>query len=236
MNEEEKNIELFIKEYNCINDLNSIWNNPVLKMIRSMFNILPVPLNELVDASIEEIFHDFQSSKDKELCELIFSDESITLDDVKEVTFITDFARSLSAVRRLSSNKKVVYIANLFRNYHDTGVNEEVDEFEEFLSRLEDLSYRELKILAYLCECENKVPHIEPDKAVDQIATWDYFETTASKEFDLNINDIKSIMAGTVRSGFCNSFGITRPGHIKDVYYVTDYYKKFLNKISRGNT
>lgn len=233
MNEKENNIETFMGDYGYIKNLNSLWNKPVLKMIRSLFNIFPMPLNKLVDSSIEEMFRNFQSSKDEELCELIFSDESVTLDDVKDATFITDFARSLSAVRRLSTNKKVVYIANLFRNYHSSGVNEEIDEFEEFLSRLEDLSYRELKILAYLCDCENKVPHIEPDKAVDQLATWDYFEKTASKEFDLIINDVKSIVAGTVRSGFCNSFGITRPGHIKSVYYVTDYYKKFLNKISR---
>ena len=91
-------------------------NNPVVKStILSVLNSIPI-IGELIDSSIDSYLSSFQEAKRQELIALILSDVTITSDMVNDIEFIFNFAKTLEAVNRLSSNDKVKYFANLLKN------------------------------------------------------------------------------------------------------------------------
>lgn len=226
----EKDINEIVLEYKNTLMLHDVWKNPVVQCLYKALNLLPSPADVLVEGSIEFMLTHFQNAKEEELLDRIFSDNYITMEDLQDVQFILDFAKILAAVRRLSSNKKVVYMANLFKYYHH-GQQKSTDEFEEYLRRIEELSNRELEILAFLYHCEFRVPRIQPTNEIDQKAVYNLFEKEAPSEFNLSLDDILSILVGVTRSGFCSYWGVNYPGRIKNIYYITEYFRRFYEKI-----
>lgn len=213
-------------------DINEIYNNPVVKTVFGALNLFS-GLGQGLDAAVAMQISQFQKNKQDKLVEIIFADDSITMDDVQDLSFIMEFANMLKVVRQLSSNKKLDYIGKLFKNSF-TNKNGDSDEFEEFLFRLESLSYREIKILHYLWSCGDKVPRIYGNNKVDQVAAWDYFKANCVNdlnEFNLEYDIIMSILSGTVRSGFCDFFSRNTPGQTQKVYFVTKYFEKCIMKI-----
>ena len=137
-------------------DLADIKNNPIVKVtILSVLKAIPI-LGDLIDSSLDNCLTAFQESKRNELIELIISNANITSDMVNDVEFILNFAKTLEAVNRLSSNDKIRYFANLVKNCYFTANKVENDLFEEYLRLLTILSFREIEYLYFLYQYQNK--------------------------------------------------------------------------------
>ena len=125
-------------------------NNPVVKStILSVLNSIPI-IGELIDSSIDSCLSSFQEAKRQELIDLILSDVTITSDMVNDIEFIFNFAKTLEAVNRLSSNDKVKYFANLLKNGYFVSDKIQNDAFDEYLHLLSSLSFREIEYLWFL--------------------------------------------------------------------------------------
>ena len=113
-------IENIKQSLNNSEELADIKNNTVVKAtILSIVKAVPF-LGELIDSSMDICLTNFQENKRNELIQLILSDAKITSDMVNDVEFILNFAKTLEAVNRLSSNDKIRYFANLIKNGYFT--------------------------------------------------------------------------------------------------------------------
>lgn len=230
MNEE---FDVVKSELNAIENLEDIWENPVVQFLYGMLNIAPGP-SRGIGSFISELLVDRQKKKQAELCTIIFSDNTITKDDIKDVTVIMEFARTLDVVNRLASNEKVTYIAKLFKKTFSNELNRDnISEYEEYLRRLDFISCREIDLLFLLFNCEND-PEIFPKKSVSKIdEAWKLFKEKATKEYGIEEKIIVDIISGLTMTGFCREANIMFPdGDNENPYYTTEYFKRFLNLIS----
>ncbi len=135
--EEFENAKLSLQNAEAVIDVK---NNPVVKStILSVLKSIPL-FGELIDSSIDVYLSSFQESKRQELIDLILSDVTITSDMVNDIEFIFNFAKTVEAVNRLSSNDKVKYFANLLKNGYFVCSKIQNDTFEEYLHLLSVLS------------------------------------------------------------------------------------------------
>lgn len=140
-------LEKIKQSLNNSEDLVDIKNNPIVKVtILSVIKAVPI-LGDLIDSSLDNCLTIFQENKRNELIKLILSNVNITSDMVNDVEFILNFAKTLEAVNRLSSNDKIRYFANLVKNGYFTANKVENDLFEEHLRLLTTLSFREIEYL-----------------------------------------------------------------------------------------
>lgn len=114
MNEELEQAKLSLQN---MNDLVDIKGNPVVSSIlMAPIKAIPV-IGDLVDSTTDELLENFQQKKEQELIDVILNDSnSITTEMVNDVEFIINYARVVDAVRKLATNDKVKYFANLIRN------------------------------------------------------------------------------------------------------------------------
>ena len=217
--------------------INNIYNNPVASAFFGLVKPFLPFIGDFTDEVIKNKLSDFQGIKRKEFCEIVFSNyELVTIEMVSDVEFIMEFMKTLDVVNRLSSNNKVKYLANLFKNSYITTKERNLDEYEEWLNRLSDLSYREIILLEYLYECDKKMNNLQIESnepfSIKQ-KSWELFLQNEKKLFGLNDIDLSAIISGTSRTGFCQMVGaLNQPiDSSTNTYYITDYFRRFAEKI-----
>lgn len=197
MNEE---LETCKVDLNMKENLEDIYNNPVVQMLLSVLNVCP-GIKDGVDSAVAIALSSFQKKKITKLLELIFRDSKVTMDDVKDVTVIMEFAKMLDAVKRLSRNGKIKYLANLMRGSICDIRKGEVDEFEERLESLLLLSEREIHLLEILFQCEEK--NMPVKNKLDYVKSWNDFLKQTKKIFSFNETDACSHIMAITKSGYC---------------------------------
>lgn len=230
MNEE---FSIVKSELNAIAEVEDIWQNPVVQAIYEVLHIFP-PLATMINSTIAKKISEHQKRKQEELCKIIFADNNITLDSVQDINFIMEYARMLDVVNRLATNEKVKYIANLFkRTFSNEGDHKNIPEFEEYLHRLDYMSYREIDLLFLLYQCERTVSAFDRSSLAKYDEAWERFKEEAQKKYNLDENIIESIMSGLAMTGFCREINSMIPsaGVVEEPYYTTEYFARFLKLI-----
>lgn len=230
MNEE---FDVVQSELSTLTEVEDIWQNPVVQALYGALNIFP-PLATMVNSVVSKKLSEHQERKQEELCRIIFADNGITLDSVQNVAFIMEYARMLDVVNRLATNEKVKYIANLFKRTFSNGCDpKNIPEFEEYLHRLDYMSYREIDLLFLLYQCEQD-PLIHNKKSLSKYdEAWDKFKEEAAKIYDIDENIIVSMISGLTMTGFCREihFMVTNGGMEEDPFTTTKYFARFLELI-----
>lgn len=152
-----KNLDTVKISLHHAEQLAEIKANPVVKAtIMSVVTSIPI-IGDLIDGTIDTLLTQFQQKKRDELLSVILSDaHNITSEMVNDVEFIMNFAKTLEAVNRLSSNDKVKYFGNLLRNGYFCEDRIIDDKFDEYLDILNRLSYREIRCLIFLNQYEKE--------------------------------------------------------------------------------
>lgn len=186
---------------NLINaeDIKDIYDNPIVQTFISILSKFP-GFKDGVDAAIEKALTEFQHRKRKELFEIILEDNTITMDDVNDVTVLMEFAKVLDVVNRLARNGKVKYFARLLRSSIKEIRAGKIDEFEE---RLAGLSEREIDLLELLYRCEENCKANE--NRFNASKSWKSFVDETNVRYGFNETDVASAMMAIARSGFCMS-------------------------------
>lgn len=174
-------------------------------------------------------FDSFQNEKRNKFCEVVLENKvMITSDKVRDITFIMEFLRTMDVVNRISQNDKVIYIARLFKkSFVVRDISEfDVDQYEEFLHRLDFLSLKEIDLLvdfSNYCKIHNNKDHDE----------WYTFKTMISKKMSITEDEVVSIFSGLCMTGFCRQSNVLFPsdGDIENPFIITDYFKRFVEMI-----
>lgn len=174
--------------------------------------------------------NNFQAKKRTQFLDIILADsKSITSEMVNDIEFIINFAKTLEAVNRLTTNDKIVYFATLIKKGYFTSEPIINDEFEEYLNLLNELSYRELYILF------NYVNHSK-DKLKTNIKENEMlklFYSVTTQELDISDNEIMCILERLQNKQLC----IFSEGFETGEYWCTTaYYDKFAKRVSLQTT
>ena len=215
-------------EYNACTEIEDIWSNPIVKML---IGIIP-KISSLVDNSIEKMLELHQKKKLEELFEIILSDNKITMDEVRDIDIIMEFAKTIEVVNRLILDDKINIFAKLLKS-EILSENRNPDEFEELLNKLNILSLREMGLLhsLYLVEREKMICNSNGEKVFNPSTTWKTFVEKAKVDFGFNETEITSYMLGIMRTGFCmaeTKSGLSQYGM---TMYTTPLYEKLIQRI-----
>ena len=222
MNEEEK-IKKIENELKRGGFVYKLINTPILKGLKAgLLSLLPLGvgdgIKETIDEAIDLTFGYFRNKKQEEFFDIIRNSNTITKEMVN-VDFVMGYIKALEAVNRLSTNAKVKYIANLFKNTFCIEGKKNIDEYEEWLANLSSLSYREIKILIMLYESNKK----DEKKEV--------FYKNIEKELGLDEENTIAILTSVSKSGFCKEKVGAIVGYTGGEFYTTNYFQRFLEKI-----
>lgn len=146
-------LELAKASLHNANDIADIKGNPIVdSVLMPLVRSVPI-IGDMIDTSMNKVIEDFQKKKEKEFVEVILKDNQlITPEMVNDIEFIVNYAKTVEAIKRLSTNEKVVYFGNLIKKGYLSRIRIENNEFEEYLEILCNLSYREIKYLVFLKE------------------------------------------------------------------------------------
>lgn len=196
--------------------IGDIISNPVIKSALDLLTEIPGAGN-LARNVLEQGVAEFQKKKKEEFLDYILeSGELIVQKDIIDVTFIMELAKTMEVLNRLATNEKIIYIANLFRNSLLQGEERDIDLYEENLKRLDDLSIREITILAKLYQ------HNGNNEA---------FYEDVKQSYSMDKDEIKNVLASVTRTGFCKEKVGAYLSYGGDAYHTTVLFEKFLQKI-----
>ena len=222
-------------------------NDEYKAFLESTIGLIPW-FGDFINKEIEIKFEEFQNEKQRVFIDVILQNkEFVTPDMVQDVEFVTNFARALEMIKRLSSNEKVVYFGNLICNgYFKRGKKIQVDVFDEYVSILNEMSYREIEYLTKFAEYAT----LESNRTVQGKALEDYY--TAMYERYKDINPV-FVLKRLERTGFIKEFityasvnnntlivNDSSDANEKDlVFYLTPEYDEFeqmvINKMNHSS-
>lgn len=235
MDKQNFDLEKTKKQLHRIEKAQDIVENPVGQIIFSLIDEFPIlgAIKTMAENSLDS----FQQKKRKKLCNIIFSDNKITKEMVKDVSFIMEFYRLIEVVDRLSTNTKVEYLGRLFKNTVLLETENKYDNFNEYLYRFKEMSEREIEILYMLYEEMKsiKMGEIITDKSQQEMArNWREFRIKASNYFSIDQAVLLSILTGIQRTGFCSLEVIHFAGGDMSVFVVTKYFREFVELVKNS--
>ncbi len=176
-------------------------------VVRALVQLIPLSIGAAVDTAVltrvqairadrARVFFDELAKGEKELRpELLENDE-----------FLHCYFATAAAVLRTQRTEKIQALARLLRSTTE-GRLTVVDEFEEFLSILAELSYRELSVLATLDGYESRHPLQEEENDLQRANRfWNAFVQQVVQEFSIQPNEVDSILTRLNRSGCYETF------------------------------
>jgi len=144
-----------------------IYNSPPVQIILAGLGAIPIVggVGDVIATGIGAKLNKNKNERLTNVLEIIMSDNTITSDMVDGVEPIMAFAKMLNVAIKLITNDKLEFLAKLYKNLI-LGENRDYNQFEEYLERLENLSYRELQILFSLHR--NKLSYHDEEKLVEE--------------------------------------------------------------------
>lgn len=209
MNEEFEVVKASLHNGNAMANMKS---NPVVaSFLMQAIKTIPI-IGDMIDLSMNKIIEEFQNEKEQELIEVILKNShSITSEMVNDVEFIVSYAKTREVVLRLATNDKVKYFGNLIRNGYLSGEHICSSEFEEYLTILSNMSYREIQcLLAYKQFCDEK------DKEVKIENRWHQFVKDCKMPYDLDSESIYNLFQRIKNTGFIYESYASESGEVED--------------------
>ncbi len=187
----------------------------------------------------------FQKSKRDKLFQKISDYRGVlttdTIKNIEALPFVFEFAKTLDLINRLANDKKLDFICNCFGVYFLTEYHgNDIDQYEEFLDHLSTLSFREIEILITLykieSECLSNKQNQQDDKSKngrESISgkSISVLKQMAPEKWNLNENEMESILTSLCRSGFLRELVGSILGYYGGRFYTTEYFEKFLGYI-----
>ena len=89
----------------------------------------------------------------------------------------------------------------MFATYYEGGHFHSIDHFEEYLSILRDLSFREFQVLAILYKHERANPLNERNALQRTAAIWSSFETEVQQQLAVDPATLRAVLTRIQRTG-----------------------------------
>ena len=134
--------------------------------------------------------------------ELAAGNEQLSPDLIRSDDFLHCYFCTVQAVLRSRRVQKIRYLARLLRSATSLGGPENVDEYEEVLGIVDELSYRELLVLSMLARHERATPQSSEENDLQRsVRLWDRFKAEAQERTAMTAELLDAWLLRLPRSG-----------------------------------
>jgi len=158
----------------------------------------------------------------------------LTEDSIKSEVFLHCFFSTIDAVDRTNRKEKIALFGKLLKSsleYKD--IVRSIDDYEEILSILDEMSYREILLLVKLYSYESN--HIY-DKDINELQNvlgyWDSFISCVSTEFNISKDDINAMLIRLNRTGCYETITGTYLNYKGGVGKLTSLFNRIIKLIN----
>jgi DNA-binding MarR family transcriptional regulator len=172
-------------------------------VIRSLIQLIPFGVGSAVDTGIAVRLSNIREERLRSFfAELAEGEVDLPEELLKSDDFIHCYVETVRAALSSRREEKVQYFARLLRGTFATDHLRDVDEYEEFLGVLEDLTFREIQVLVALDQylSQNEPPFDERD-AQEIKQYWNECLDFLSDEADVPRSEITAYLRRIGRSG-----------------------------------
>lgn len=177
-------------------------------VLRALVQLIPFSIGSAADTALltrlstiradrARVFFDELARGEKQLCpELLESTE-----------FLHCYFATTAAALSTQRNEKIQALARLVLSSATNGKIATIDEYEEFLSILVELSFRELSVLVLLEKYEARYSRQSDENDLQRaIRFWDEFVQQVALDFSVRPDEIDAILTRLNRSGCYETF------------------------------
>ncbi len=201
-------------------------------VIRALAQVTPI--SSAVDAALVAKLENIHKDKLREFFdELKKGDIPLTPEIIESEDFLHCYFSTVRAALNSRRREKIRYFARLLISSVNSSEISTVDEYEECLSILDELSFRELGLLVVLSRYEKE--NFRQDDT-DQIQRpnrfWDQLSSEIRSRFSISDGELNGILARLNRTGLYRTIVGMYPGYTGGRGELTPLYAK-LEKMIR---
>jgi hypothetical protein len=214
-------------------DLFVLYDNPIL---RSLLRLIPGGIGSAADVYIMDTIIKYRHERLR-----TFFDElgngtiELTEDLINTEDFLHCYFNTIKAVLNSRRREKIIFFARLLKKATSNRLIQTPDEYEYYLSILDELSYTEIEVLQLLRDYEMKYP-VESAYNLDRLREnkkfWNDFLSDISSKFNLKKEDAGGILIRIERTG-CIHYSRNKANDLTGTFgYITAVFKKITELIT----
>jgi hypothetical protein len=179
--------------------------NPLL---RGLIQLIPFGIGSGIDVALVTHIENIRAERVR-----IFFDElqngnrELSPELLESEDFLHCYFSTTKAALNSRRTEKIRIFAKLLKSSFDGTNTVNIDEYEEFLSILDDLSFREILILLKLYSFEIEYPKQGEENDLQRASRfWDKFVEELNTELGVRVDEVDSIMTRLNRTGCYETF------------------------------
>lgn len=185
---------------------NRYTRHPILRGL--ILLLTPYGMGSVADVALVTILENIRKDRTREFFdELEKGAVQLTPEIIKKEDFLHAYFSTARAALNSRRREKIRYFARLLTSSINSSEISTIDEYEECLSILDELSFRELGILVVLSRYEKDYPHQAEGSDIDRSARfWDQFSSEVCSRFSIPMGELNSILTRLNRTGLYATF------------------------------
>ena len=174
--------------------------------LRGLVNVIPA-VGPLIDGVIVEIWEHLKAKRLREFFDQLAQGKVlVTEEHVANEEFVHCFIATSKAVTFTNRHEKIAMFARLLESVVKRTNDFSIDEYEEFLNILDELSYREILVL-HILDQYSGTPRENHQNDLQWTCTfWDDFVDEIREKLQIHPAQITSILARLARTGCYDIF------------------------------
>lgn len=176
-------------------------------LIRGLVQLVPLGIGSAVESALLTKLNQYRAERLREFFDELGAGRlSLTEEIVESEDFLYCYFATINAVLRSRRGEKARFLARLLKGGFD-GFVENVDEYEELVALTDDLSHRELAVLALLARHESENPMRPGDNALQRATRfWPQFVADAGSKLGIPTSLLAAMLRRLQRSGCYEEF------------------------------
>jgi len=178
-------------------------------LVRGLVQLIPLSIGSALDTAVITRVQAIRADRAREFFdELARGEQDLTVELLENNDFLHCFFATSEAAFKTHRAEKIRMFARLLRSSTVEGKFSGIDEYEEFLGILNELSYRELSLLILLEDYEARFPKAGPGEDENQRAMkfWKAFCEQMITDLGIKDNEINAVLRRLNRSGCYETF------------------------------
>jgi hypothetical protein len=170
--------------------------------------------------------------------ELVSLGIELTEEEVRSREFVEALVAAASRVENTKREEKIALFARLLKSYWrgHTFTAESYDEYEEDLTLVDEISYREFKILSILHRMEQEHPMYSGMNRLQRARTfWSDFEKEASQAIGVEPTEFEGYLQRLSRTGLYQPITGTYLSYEGGLGYSTQRFDKLKGRLNSDN-
>ncbi len=209
-------------------------------IIRTLVAIIgqAIPVASVADATLVAKIVEMREARARAFFDELETQNIVLTDEqVRNDAFLHAYFATMRAALNTRRHEKIRLFARLFSGYSQSKHVNDVDDYEEMLEILDDLSIREFQILLLLHKFETSAPIRQDQNPLQRVLTyWEAFIASVESQFGIPASEIPGVLARMRRTGLYDNIYGTYYDYTGDKGCLTPNYAVFLDAVRTNNS